>query len=56
MPKCPNCGSTAQVRLTAADDLNDTATANNNWIYQHYTCGCGARFFVTWIKEGTFLK
>ena len=56
MPMCPNCGSTAQVRLIAADDLNDTATANLNWIYQHYTCGCGAKFFVSWIREGKFLK
>lgn len=56
MPKCPKCNSTAQVKLIAADNLNDTSTADFNWVYQHYHCGCGAEFFVSWIKEGTFLK
>lgn len=55
MPKCPKCGSTAQVRLIDADNLNDKATADLNCIYQYYLCGCGTRFFISWVKEGTFL-
>ena len=56
MIKCPKCGSTAQVRLIAADDLNDPSTANLNWIFQYYNCGCGAQFFVSWVKQEIFLK
>lgn len=56
MIKCPNCGSTAQVRLVAYDDLSNKDTADFNWIYQHYICGCGCKFTMTWIQEGIFKK
>ena len=54
MVKCPNCGSTAQVKLMFADDLDEKDTANLNWIYQYFHCGCGCDFKVTWIQEGVF--
>ena len=54
MIKCPNCGSTAQVRLVAHDDLTNTETANHQWIFQHFECGCGCQFHVSWKKEGIF--
>ena len=36
MIRCPNCGSTAQVRmiLVKYDKI-------------HYTCGCGCNFYIT---------
>ncbi len=38
--KCPNCGSTAQVRSTGAPVLSD----NKEVLYEHFTCGCGCYF------------
>jgi hypothetical protein len=35
MMKCPNCGSTAQIKLL------DTIEAGNR-IVEQYSCGCGA--------------
>ena len=41
--KCPNCGSTAQVRLVWQDE--DLLTQHH---YKEYWCGCGCRFRVTY--------
>lgn len=42
MLKCPNCGSTAQVKLNGYDQRScDTIRAN-------YSCGCGAKFHVSY--------
>lgn len=54
MIKCPNCGSTAQLKLMFADDLDERANADLNWVHQYFHCGCGCDFKVTWIKEGVF--
>lgn len=54
MVKCPNCGSTAQVKLMFADDLNEEHYADLNYVHQYYRCGCGCAFQITWIKEGVF--
>ena len=54
MIKCPNCGSSAQVKLMFADDLNEEHYAEANYVHQYYTCGCGCGFQVTWMKEGVF--
>lgn len=35
MIRCPNCGSTAQVRMTLV-----------KYDKIHYTCGCGCNFFI----------
>ena len=43
IPKCPECGSTAQVRLTGEMEL---ITNNNSYFFQQeiYECGCGCAF------------
>ena len=41
--KCPNCGSSAQVRLVWEDE--DLPT---HYRYKAYQCGCGCRFKVTY--------
>ena len=33
--KCPNCGSTAQIKLTHMAN-------SNGYLYHNYICGCGA--------------
>lgn len=37
--KCPNCGSTAQVKCVWRDD-----SAYTNYLYREYECGCGCKF------------
>ena len=37
MVKCPNCGSTAQIRLI------DSYHYNTNHIAEEYECGCGVK-------------
>lgn len=39
--KCPNCGSTAQVRL---DDHETYVWKDAVVVYLIYKCGCGCRF------------
>ena len=44
MPKCPRCGSTAQVKVTGTNFVED------GWkiiLYRHYKCGCGYHFYGT---------
>lgn len=41
--KCPNCGSSAQVRLVWQDE--DPLT---HYHYKEYWCGCGCRFMTTY--------
>ena len=41
--KCPNCGSTAQVRLVWEDESKSTQRR-----YKEYKCGCGCRFKATY--------
>ena len=56
MIKCPKCGSTAQVKVICGDNLNDIHSASLNWINMHLKCGCGCRFYVSWIQEGMFIE
>jgi hypothetical protein len=39
--KCPNCGSTAQVRLSKTEYNEDGWTIE---VIRIYTCGCGCKF------------
>ena len=41
--KCPNCGSTAQVRLVWEDESKTTQRC-----YKEYKCGCGCHFRATY--------
>lgn len=43
IPKCPNCGSTAQVRLV---DKYELLNSTNTYFFQReeYKCGCGCVF------------
>jgi hypothetical protein len=43
MTKCPNCGSTAQVRLIWQDE-----EAPTHYHYKGFKCGCGCRFMATY--------
>ena len=54
MVKCPNCGSTAQLKVICGDDLNDIHSASLNWVCMHLKCGCGYKFHIDWIQEGIF--
>ena len=56
MIKCPKCGSTAQVKVICGDDLNYIHSASLNWVNMHLKCGCGCRFYVSWIQEGVFIE
>ena len=42
MPKCPNCGSTAQVKQTLT--ASDFGAGGQSFCFYKYRCGCGARF------------
>lgn len=42
MPKCPHCGSTAQVQEIETNYIED------GWeitVYRNYECGCSCRFY-----------
>ena len=42
MPKCPRCGSTAQVKILDIDfDLEEDEFV---YVRRHYKCGCGTYF------------
>lgn len=47
MIKCPNCGSTAQVRVTKKywSQISDSE-------YIHYQCGCGCVFHIEKMSNG----
>ena len=44
MIRCPNCGSTAQVKVFYGDNLNNIWIGSTGLITQHLTCGCGYEF------------
>ena len=44
--KCPNCGSSAQVRSTGAPTLS----VNELVLTENFTCGCGA-YFSTYYER-----
>lgn len=43
MIKCPNCGSTAQIKNVWMDGEIPTEDK-----YAEYKCGCGCRFIITY--------
>ena len=47
MIKCPNCGSTTQVKECSSVDIYDDGKHTK---VIHYQCGCGHSFFE--YKEG----
>lgn len=52
MRNCPNCGSSAQVRLIESDVVSYyTDDDNNNLVVVHkeYMCGCGEYFTTAQI-------
>lgn len=44
MIKCPNCGSTAQVKLQSIDHMEDS---QGICAIRYYKCGCGKHFDST---------
>ena len=44
MVKCPNCGSTAQVKVFVGDNLNNIWVGSMGFVTQHLICGCGWEF------------
>lgn len=59
MIKCPNCGSTAQVKLVCQPFIS----VNTLYLTEGFECGCGAHFSVeyernekgTWEHYSTFI-
>ena len=49
MLKCPNCGSTAQIRESSRTYHDDIET-----MYFHYICDCGQRFTEVYRKVATY--
>jgi hypothetical protein len=47
MIKCPNCGSTAQVKVT-----KEYWSKISNSQYVHYQCGCGCVFCIETMSHG----
>jgi hypothetical protein len=47
MIKCPNCGSTAQVRLIKEYWSKMSQSSN-----KHYNCGCGCVFYIEKMSNG----
>lgn len=47
MVKCPNCGSTAQVRCIGGPFLSD----NKRILSENFNCGCGAHFEVDYERN-----
>lgn len=57
MIKCPNCGSTAQVKVLCGDDLNKIWVGSFNEAFQRLYCGCGCEFIrVFKFKEEIIIK
>lgn len=56
MVKCPNCGSTAQVKITDYD--NWETEIKNKWkTVKSYSCGCGCLFrSETYCGETKIIK
>lgn len=47
MIKCPNCGSTAQVKPNGQIQIS----SNHLYITESYVCGCGCHFTVLQSRE-----
>ena len=57
MIKCPNCGSTAQVKVLCGDNLKYIWVGSSNVVYQRLYCGCGCEFVrVFEFKEKIIIK
>lgn len=57
MIKCPNCGSTAQVKVLFGDDLNKIWIGSLNMVQQLLYCGCGCVFMRAFkFKEEIIIK
>lgn len=51
--KCPNCGSTAQVKREL---VVPSESADNEIVSIHYACGCGCHFAEQYRHSATILK
>lgn len=47
MIKCPNCGSTAQVRLACPPFISN----NTQFLTEGFTCGCGCHFSQEYERD-----
>lgn len=52
MIRCPNCGSTAQVRVVSAEDTSFPAS----FFVKECECGCGCKFNVVYKVIDTLVK
>ena len=55
MIKCPNCGSTAQVKVLYGDNLNNIWVGSLGIVTQHLCCGCGCEFVRHFKFNGEFI-
>ena len=46
MPKCPRCGSTAQVKFASEEVKKDRFDSRSLKLITYYKCGCGTAFQV----------
>jgi hypothetical protein len=51
--RCPNCGSTAQVKRELAVP---SESVDKEVVSIHYTCGCGCHFAEQYRYSNTILK
>lgn len=52
MPKCPWCGSTAQVKEIETEYLEDGWSIE---VQRHYKCGCGTCFVhKSWFESDSY--
>jgi hypothetical protein len=55
MIKCPNCGSTAQVKVFVGDDLNNIWVGSMGYVKQHLICGCGCEFIRQFVFDSEYV-
>ena len=55
MIKCPNCGSTAQVKVLVGDNLNNIWVGSMGYITQHLICDCGCEFIRQFVFDSEYV-
>lgn len=50
--KCPNCGSTTQLKVVMGDNLNNIWVGSMNYVNQYLACDCGCEFIRQFVFNG----
>ena len=51
MTKCPNCGSTAQVKIVSTEKID-----KQEWLVLNCKCGCGCEFNANYCVNKPIVK